>query len=155
MKMMKGDLIEIRKEKSEGRNWNLKICRSVSDTWIIVNRSVGVVRTENRSNLEKVADRYLAIFHSSGFLWENGVKGLINIWPRPTAIAWKIIFCYGAFEAALQLLLPGKRVEGPVSPTGNRPVYKDNGMAAYFVTLATYLGLWWFGIFNPAIVYDH
>ncbi|CDY07287.1 BnaC05g26490D [Brassica napus] len=95
------------------------------------------------------------IFHSSGFLWENGVKGLINIWPRPTAIAWKIIFCYGAFEAALQLLLPGKRVEGPVSPTGNRPVYKDNGMAAYFVTLATYLGLWWFGIFNPAIVYDH
>lgn len=59
--MMKGDLIEIRKEKSEGRNWNLKICRSVSDTWIIVNRSVGVVRTENRSNLEKVADRYLAI----------------------------------------------------------------------------------------------
>ncbi|KAG2270345.1 hypothetical protein Bca52824_064900 [Brassica carinata] len=95
------------------------------------------------------------LFHSSGFLWENGVKGLINIWPRPTAIAWKIIFCYGAFEAALQLLLPGKRVEGPVSPTGNRPVYKDNGMAAYFVTLATYLGLWWFGIFNPAIVYDH
>ncbi|KAH0879277.1 hypothetical protein HID58_066671 [Brassica napus] len=95
------------------------------------------------------------VFHSSGFLWENGVKGLINIWPRPTAIAWKIIFCYGAFEAALQLLLPGKRVEGPVSPTGNRPVYKDNGMAAYFVTLATYLGLWWFGIFNPAIVYDH
>ncbi|CAN7105077.1 unnamed protein product [Brassica rapa subsp. narinosa] len=39
-------------------------------------------------------------------------------------MAWKIIFCYRAFEAALQLLLPGKRVEGPVSPTGNRPVYK-------------------------------
>ncbi|WZY93426.1 hypothetical protein YC2023_065755 [Brassica napus] len=75
-----------------------------------------------------------------GFLWENGVQGLINIWPKPTAITWKIIFCYGAFKAALQLLLPGKRVEGPVSPTGNRPVYKDNGLAAYFVTLATYLG---------------
>ncbi|KAF3586280.1 hypothetical protein F2Q69_00029729 [Brassica cretica] len=223
MKMMKGDLIEIRKEKSEGRNWNLKICRSVSDTWIIVNRLVGVrsesiclAERERESEGEEdggdcaFSDRDFCIdaiascslstfrhspvsshhfsllflirpartirdtdtlyelpcslteivsfqikqtwvFHSSGFLWENGVKGLINIWPRPTAIAWKIIFCYGAFEAALQLLLPGKRVEGPVSPTGNRPVYKDNGMAAYFVTLATYLGLWWFGIFNPAI----
>uniref|UniRef100_A0A0D3CG03 7-dehydrocholesterol reductase n=1 Tax=Brassica oleracea var. oleracea TaxID=109376 RepID=A0A0D3CG03_BRAOL len=95
------------------------------------------------------------IFHSSGFLWENGVKGLINIWPRPTAIAWKIIFCYGAFEAALQLLLPGKRVEGPVSPTGNRPVYKDNGMAAYFVTLATYLGLWWVMLHLHQVILVH
>ncbi|CAF1929516.1 unnamed protein product [Brassica napus] len=94
-------------------------------------------------------------FHSSGFLWENGVKGLINIWPRPTAIAWKIIFCYGAFEAALQLLLPGKRVEGPVSPTGNRPVYKDNGMAAYFVTLATYLGLWWVMLHLHQVILVH
>ncbi|VVA98314.1 unnamed protein product [Arabis nemorensis] len=55
---------------------------------------------------------------------KNGLQGLVNIWPRPTLIAWKIIFCYGAFEAALQLLLPGKRVEGPISPTGHRPVYK-------------------------------
>ncbi|KAH0926070.1 LOW QUALITY PROTEIN: hypothetical protein HID58_018326 [Brassica napus] len=52
------------------------------------------------------------------------MEALINNCPRPTAMAWKIIFCYRAFEAALQLLLPGKRVEGPVSPTGNRPVYK-------------------------------
>lgn len=56
--MMKGDLIEIRKEKSEGRNWNLKICRSVSDTWF--SKPIG---WKNRSNLEKVADRYLAIIH--------------------------------------------------------------------------------------------
>ncbi|KAL6144313.1 hypothetical protein ACLB2K_055007 [Fragaria x ananassa] len=89
------------------------------------------------------------------YLRQNGLQGFIDIWPRPTAIAWKIIACYGAFEAALQLLLPGKRVEGPISPAGNRPVYKANGMAAYFVTLTTYIGLWWFGIFNPTIVYDH
>lgn len=58
------------------------------------------------------------------YLRQNGLQGFIDIWPRPTAIAWKIIACYGAFEAALQLLLPGKRVEGPISPAGNRPVYK-------------------------------
>lgn len=58
------------------------------------------------------------------YLRQNGLQGFIDIWPRPTAIAWKIIACYGTFEAALQLLLPGKRVEGPISPAGNRPVYK-------------------------------
>ncbi|XWS11624.1 hypothetical protein CRYUN_Cryun37aG0014600 [Craigia yunnanensis] len=89
------------------------------------------------------------------FLKQHGLQGFIEIWPRPTTTAWKIIFVYGAFEAALQLFLPGKRVEGPISPTGNRPVYKANGMAAYFVTLVTYISLWWFGIFNPTVVYDH
>ncbi|CAL5361011.1 unnamed protein product [Camellia sinensis] len=71
-----------------------------------------------------------------------------------------MISCYVAFEAVLQLFLPGKRVEGPISPAGNRPVYKvpdicANGVAAYAVTLITYLSLWWFGVFNPTIVYDH
>uniref|UniRef100_A0A2P2KDY3 7-dehydrocholesterol reductase n=1 Tax=Rhizophora mucronata TaxID=61149 RepID=A0A2P2KDY3_RHIMU len=88
------------------------------------------------------------------FLKQHGLQGLVDIWPRPTAMTFKIIACYAAFEAALQLLLPGKRVEGPISPKGNRPVYKANGVAAYVVTLITYLALWWFGIFNPSIVYD-
>ena len=58
------------------------------------------------------------------YLKQHRLQGFIDIWPRPTATAWKIIVCYAAFEAALQLLLPGKRVEGPISPTGHRPVYK-------------------------------
>ncbi|KAF8389437.1 hypothetical protein HHK36_026132 [Tetracentron sinense] len=89
------------------------------------------------------------------YLMQHGLQGFINIWPKPTAVAWKIIAYYAAFEAFLQLFLPGKRVEGPNSPAGNRPVYKANGVAAYAVTLITYFSLWWFGIFNPAIVYDH
>ena len=28
-------------------------------------------------------------------------------------------------------------------------------MLAYFVTLTTYITIWWFALFNPAIVYDH
>ncbi|CAN1804269.1 7-dehydrocholesterol reductase [Linum perenne] len=89
------------------------------------------------------------------YLSQTGFKGLVEIWPRPTATAWKIIGCYAAFEAALQLLLPGKTVEGPISPKGNRPVYKANGVLAYAVTIVTYVGLWWSGILNPAMVYDH
>ncbi|KAH9667876.1 7-dehydrocholesterol reductase [Citrus sinensis] len=96
-----------------------------------------------------------SVIKSWDYLRQNGLQGFIDIWPRPTAVAWKLIACFGAFEAALQLLLPGKRVEGPISPTGHRPVYKANGVAAYAVTLITYLSLWWFGIFNPTIVYDH
>lgn len=52
------------------------------------------------------------------------VEGLKAIWPMPTVVAWKIIFGFGLFEAVLQLLLPGKRFEGPISPAGNVPVYK-------------------------------
>ncbi|KAJ8431741.1 hypothetical protein Cgig2_028958 [Carnegiea gigantea] len=106
--------------------------------------------------------RWYTMVHADGsisqtwqYLMQHGIQGFIDIWPKPSFTACKIIFCYGAFEAALQLLLPGKRVEGPISPAGNHPVYKANGMAAYVVTLLTYLGLWWFGIFNPAVVYDH
>ncbi|GLT52456.1 hypothetical protein SLA2020_257960 [Shorea laevis] len=95
-----------------------------------------------------------SITQTGNYFKQHGLQGFILIWPKPTATAWKIIFCYGAFEAALQLFLPGKRVQGPMSPTGHCPVYKANGMAAYFLTLFTYLSLWWFGIFNPAVVYD-
>ncbi|CAL5361014.1 unnamed protein product [Camellia sinensis] len=101
-----------------------------------------------------------SISQALGYLRRHGLPGFINIWPKPTAIAWKMIACYAAFEAVLQLFLPGKRVEGPISPAGNRPVYKvpdicANGVAAYAVTLITYLSLWWFGVFNPSVVYDH
>ena len=65
-----------------------------------------------------------SISQTFGYLKQNGLQGFIDIWPKPSAIAWKIIAVYAAFEAALQLLLPGKRVEGPVSPNGNRPIYK-------------------------------
>jgi 7-dehydrocholesterol reductase len=52
------------------------------------------------------------------------LEGLRSIWPMPTVVAGKIILGFALFEAALQLLLPGKRFEGPVSPSGNVPVYK-------------------------------
>uniref|UniRef100_A0A1D1Z9E7 7-dehydrocholesterol reductase n=1 Tax=Anthurium amnicola TaxID=1678845 RepID=A0A1D1Z9E7_9ARAE len=105
---------------------------------------------------------WYTMVHADGSValaWEyfrqHGYRGFINIWPTPSPIAWKIIFSFAIFEAVLQLVLPGERVEGPVSPNGNIPVYKANGLAAYAVTLMTYFSLWWFGIFNPAIVYDH
>ncbi|MQL79664.1 hypothetical protein Taro_012107 [Colocasia esculenta] len=92
---------------------------------------------------------WYTMVHADGSValtWEyfkqHGLQGFKDIWPTPSLIAWKIIFVYGIFEAALQLLLPGKRVEGPISPNGNTPIYKANGLQAYAVTLITYLSLW-------------
>lgn len=65
-----------------------------------------------------------SVLQTWDYLRQHGLQGFIDIWPKPTATAWKIIACYALFEAALQLWLPGKRVEGPISPAGNRPVYK-------------------------------
>ncbi|XP_069151320.1 7-dehydrocholesterol reductase isoform X1 [Solanum lycopersicum] len=95
-----------------------------------------------------------SILKTFNHLRENGLQGLIDIWPKPTAIAGKLIICYALFEAALQLLLPGKTVEGPISPTGHRPVYKVYG--SYAIHNYVFFSVSFrFGIFNPAIVYDH
>lgn len=55
---------------------------------------------------------------------EYGYQGFMNKLPQPSLIAFKIIACFAVFEAALQLALPGKTVQGPVSPAGNIPIYK-------------------------------
>ncbi len=55
---------------------------------------------------------------------QQGLEGLWAAWPRPTADAWMHIAAFGALEAALQLLLPGKQHKGPITPKGNVPVYK-------------------------------
>ncbi|KAE8673406.1 Ergosterol biosynthesis ERG4/ERG24 family isoform 2 [Hibiscus syriacus] len=59
-----------------------------------------------------------SVVQTWNFLKQQGLQGFIEIWPRPTTVVWKIIFVYGAFEAALQFILPGKRVEGPSLPLG-------------------------------------
>eukprot|EP00245_Coleochaete_scutata_P012820 TRINITY_DN5029_c0_g1_i1.p1 TRINITY_DN5029_c0_g1~~TRINITY_DN5029_c0_g1_i1.p1 ORF type:complete len:493 (+),score=88.62 TRINITY_DN5029_c0_g1_i1:52-1479(+) len=86
---------------------------------------------------------------------EGGIAGVWAVWPAPTLTAWAIIFSFVAFEIVLLLLLPGKIFVGPISPAGNRPIYKCNGLQAYFTTFAVYITIWRMGWFNPSIVYDH
>ncbi len=71
---------------------------------------------------------YLHLDASLLALWKyyslHGLNGLWNAMPRPTPDAWMHIAAFGAIQAALQLLLPGKEHNGPVTPNGNVPVYK-------------------------------
>lgn len=73
-------------------------------------------------------------------LFENGFR---VIWTEVTIcspLALSIIFGYGAWAMLAMKLLPGKKVEGPVTPKGNVPVYTDNGFT-YFLLTMTLLAL--------------
>lgn len=73
-----------------------------------------------------------------------------------TPAAWTIIGVFAAFELLLMRALPGARFEGPVTPAGNVPVYKANGVAAFVVSMAAFaIASWGLGLFSPGIVYDH
>ena len=55
-------------------------------------------------------------------------------------------------------VLPGQaRSSGPVTADGNVPVYKANGVAAFVVTIALFVGRVVSGsrLFSPSIVYDN
>ena len=69
-------------------------------------------------NLDGSTTRFYELCKSEGF------AGVLKTWPMPTLYALKIILTFAAFEACLQLFVPGGIHVGPISPTGNRPVYK-------------------------------
>lgn len=73
-----------------------------------------------------------------------------------TATAWKIIGCFAAFQLFLMKAVPGKPFAGPITPKGNIPVYKANGVACFFITMAAFLvGSYQFQWFSPTIIYDN
>jgi 7-dehydrocholesterol reductase len=73
-----------------------------------------------------------------------------------TRAAWTILAVFAAVQLLFMRVLPGKRFEGPVTPAGNIPVYKANGVAAFTATMALYCTVT-FGLhlFRAAAIYDH
>jgi 7-dehydrocholesterol reductase len=70
--------------------------------------------------------------------------------------AWTILGVFAAVQLAFMRLLPGKMFKGPITPEGNVPVYKANGVLSYACTLALwFLGAYVFHWFSPTIIYDH
>ncbi len=75
--------------------------------------------------------------------------------PRPSASAAGILLAWLAVQFALLRLLPGKAHLGPVTPRGNRPEYRLNGVAAFVVTHALWFAATGSGLLSATIVYDH
>ena len=70
--------------------------------------------------------------------------------------AWKMLLIFGVTQLILMRFIPGKVFYGPVTPQGNVPVYKDNGITCFAITLAVFcLGGYVFHFFSPTIIYDH
>lgn len=89
-------------------------------------------------------------------LSEEGLRTATAHFPLPTLKAAAIIAVFLVVELALLKGLPGKTFEGPLSPTGARPVYKLNGVAAFFVSLALFLGgAYGARLYSAGIVWDH
>jgi 7-dehydrocholesterol reductase len=84
---------------------------------------------------------------------------IYNIWSPyffGSPIAWKMLSLFALFQLLLMRLIPGRIFEGPLTPRGNVPVYKANGIASYFITLVTfYLLGFHFKVFSPTLLYDH
>lgn len=73
-----------------------------------------------------------------------------------SAIAWQSIACFIVIELLLMRLLPGKVWHGPITPKGNVPVYKANGLLAFFTSMVLFstasFGL---NLFPASILYDN
>lgn len=89
---------------------------------------------------------------------QEGIPGTLALAWRPvlfgTPLAWTILATYAAVQLALMRLLPGPEHRGPVTATGNVPLYRANGPLAFGVTVGLYcicsFGL---GLFPASILY--
>jgi len=83
------------------------------------------------------------------------IAGLCSIIPPPTdPEALRIVACFMAFQLVLQKYMPGEDFVATVTPAGNRPVYKANGMASFVCTLFATLLLHAFDLYDITKVYD-
>jgi 7-dehydrocholesterol reductase len=94
------------------------------------------------------------VFEKDGIL-----TTILNVWGPiffGTPIAWKMIAIFGLTQLILMKTLRGKVVEGPITPQGNIPLYRANGVAAFITTVALFLlSTYAFNLFSPTIVYDN
>ena len=91
------------------------------------------------------------------WVWNEGslIAVLRQIWPNPwEGSVWCMILSFMAFNLLLMKVVPGKTFYGTLTPKGNTPVYKANGVACYILNVVALLALAHFKLFNPAIVYD-
>lgn len=58
------------------------------------------------------------------YVRERGAGGLVELVPLPNLLALQQVAVFGVLQAALMLLVPCKIFEGPITPHGNRPLYK-------------------------------
>lgn len=101
---------------------------------------------------------WIAVVHYHADINAAWSAGVLQFWshlPAPSLRAAGMLLTFLLFEGVLMHLLPGAAHHGPVTPEGNRPEYKLNGVAAFVVTLVTFVLLGGpVGLFDASVVYD-
>eukprot|EP01090_Pellita_catalonica_P000368 TRINITY_DN10257_c0_g1_i1.p1 TRINITY_DN10257_c0_g1~~TRINITY_DN10257_c0_g1_i1.p1 ORF type:complete len:446 (+),score=31.42 TRINITY_DN10257_c0_g1_i1:30-1367(+) len=95
---------------------------------------------------------FLALF---SLLFNEGLYGVIRIWP--TAFdpeAWKFIGIFMGIQLFLMRVIPSPKFYGPVTPMGNTPVYKGNGVPVFIISVAGYIAGAYLGLYRGGFVYD-
>ncbi len=98
--------------------------------------------------------------HFFQLIQENGLITTVwQIW-KPlffgSPMGWKILAVFSVFQLTLMKIVPGKPFLGPITPNGNVPTYKANGLASYLITMAAFvIGAYGFQWFSPTIIYDN
>ncbi|HLT39590.1 MAG TPA: hypothetical protein VK034_25075, partial [Enhygromyxa sp.] len=80
--------------------------------------------------------------------------GLLGNFPLPSWQAAAMLLGWLGFQLLLLRVLPGERHLGPVTPRGNRPEYRLNGVAAFVVTHVAWFAATGLGLFSGAAIYD-
>jgi 7-dehydrocholesterol reductase len=90
----------------------------------------------------------LAALSASPSQWIEAIP-----WPSMTAVT--MLASWIVLQLALLVLLPAATHDGPVTPAGNRPRYRINGVSAFIVTHVLAVLLVGLGFVPGAIVHDH
>ena len=93
-------------------------------------------------------------------IYQNGLfTTMKSIWGPlffGSPLAWKILASYAAFQLLLMKIVPGKPFLGPITPQGNIPIYKANGVPCFLITVGLYLlSSYGLHLFSPTIIYDN
>lgn len=78
------------------------------------------------------------------------------IWEAVPAPSWNaigIVLGWIGFATISMVVLPGGWVEGPITPSGLRPRYRNNGLLAWAVTHVLLVTGWATGLFRAADIY--
>lgn len=110
----------------------------------------------------KYHDGSFGEFFTTAFNSSDRLDFFVNVWMKVnvmTPFSLSVIGGYMLFQLVLMIIVPGDRVEGPITPKGNIPVYKDNGFRIYLITMATFAGLTFYlktyTSYSPSLVYDN
>eukprot|EP00026_Physarum_polycephalum_P009719 Phypoly_transcript_09853.p1 GENE.Phypoly_transcript_09853~~Phypoly_transcript_09853.p1 ORF type:complete len:452 (-),score=31.93 Phypoly_transcript_09853:10-1305(-) len=95
----------------------------------------------------------------SGSVWQFATtiswESLSRYWPSITSTAFSILLTFAVVQALLLIFVPGVTHKGPLTPAGNRPTYRLNGLACYLITATLLWGGFYTGFIPLDLVYDH